>query len=276
MRLGGPILETFGDPESWIAAVVRSGYRAVYSPIGPERVAEANAYARAAEKAGIVIAEVGAWSNPIDADSVKAKEAIAKCQSCLDLAERIGARCCVNITGSRHPTMWDGPHPLNFSRETFDVIVESARTIIDAVKPKRTSFCLESMPWIFPSSPDETLELMRAVDRPEMAVHLDPVNMITSPARYFANADFIRECFAKLGPHIKSCHGKDIILHEKLTVHLDECRPGTGFLDYGVYLEELAKLDPDTPLMLEHLPDEEYAEAAKFVRGVAGKTGLLV
>ena len=70
---------------------------------------------------------------------------------------------------------------------------------------------------------------------------------------------------------IKSCHAKDIILREQLTVHLDECRPGTGCLDYAIFLRELAKLDPDTPLLIEHLPHEEYPAAAAHVRKAVGR-----
>jgi len=64
-------------------------------------------------------------------------------------------------------------------------------------------------------------------------------------------------------------------MHKKLTVHIDEVRPGTGQLDYGTFLRELSKLDPDTPLMLEHLrTEEEYALAAGHVRSVARELGL--
>ena len=53
------------------------------------------------------------------------------------------------------------------------------REIIDTARPKRTKFSIESMPWMIPSSPDEYLRLLEAVDRPEFGVHLDAVNMIT-------------------------------------------------------------------------------------------------
>ena len=130
------------------------------------------------------------------------------------------------------------------------------------------------MPWIFPSSPDEYLALLEAIDRPALAVHLDPVNMINTPARCFRSGDFLRECFSKLGPLIKSCHAKDVIMREQFTVHLDECRPGTGVLDYVTFLRELEKLDADIPLALEHLPAEEYPLAADYIRDVARKNGI--
>jgi sugar phosphate isomerase/epimerase len=60
-----------------------------------------------------------------------------------------------------------------------------------------------------------------------------------------------------------------------LTVHLDEVRPGLGGLDYPVFLSELARLDPDLPLMLEHLPGtDDYREAAAHVRSVAADLDL--
>ena len=65
------------------------------------------------------------------------------------------------------------------------------------------------------------------------------------------------------------------MLGAELTVHLAEGRPGRGSLDYRVLLTEVDRLDPDTPLLVEHLPsDEEYRAAVAHVRGVAASLGL--
>jgi sugar phosphate isomerase/epimerase len=130
------------------------------------------------------------------------------------------------------------------------------------------------MPWAYPDSADSYLRLVKAIDRKRFAVHLDPVNLVCSPQRYFGSGDLIRECFQKLGPHIKSCHAKDILLSPKLTTHLDEVRAGQGGLDYTAFLQELKRI-PDTPLMLEHLPNaEEYRLAAEHIWSVARKIGV--
>ena len=106
------------------------------------------------------------------------------------------------------------------------------------------------------------------------AVHFDPVNLINSPEKYFNNAAIIKEAFKKLGPHIKSCHGKDTILEPKLTTHLSETDPGKGNLDYAVYLKEISKLR-DVPLMLEHMKEpDQYKSALKYVQKVAINNGL--
>lgn len=277
MRLGGPVFEKWAGPDEWAAQVKALGYGACYCPLQSAKDArEVAAYARAAAKADLVIAEVGAWSNPISPDEETRRKALALCKERLALADDIGARCCVNIAGSRS-ARWDGPSAENFTRGTFEMIVQSVREIIDAVRPRRTCYSLETMPWAYPDSADSYLELARAIDRPAFAVHLDPVNLVCSPQRFYANGALIRECFEKLGPLIKSCHAKDIALSDRLTTHLDEVRPGLGGLDYEAFLREAEKLGPDTPMMLEHLPAaQDYEQAAAFVRDTAKRLGVML
>jgi sugar phosphate isomerase/epimerase len=269
VRLGGPVFGDLKDPQEWVKALKTEGYSASYCPVevGTDQTT-IKAFEKAAREADIIISEVGAWSNPISKNDKERKEAIKKCKDALALADQIGAGCCVNITGSRGEK-WDGPDPENISGDTFDLIVQVTREIIDEVKPLRTFYTLETMPWALPDSPDSYLELIKAIDRKQLAVHLDPVNMINSPRRYYNNGAFIKECFDKLGPFIKNCHAKDIRLDTNLTVHLDEVLPGTGGLDYKVFLTELSKLK-NVPLMLEHLKTkEEYTKAAANVRSIA-------
>jgi sugar phosphate isomerase/epimerase len=148
------------------------------------------------------------------------------------------------------------------------MVVESVRAIIDGVKPTRTFYTLETGMWWHPVTVDSYLRLIKAIDRKQFGVHLDPTNLIYSPPLYFNNGKVISECFEKLGPMIKSCHAKDVKLGDAALAHLDEIRPGLGALDYKTFLKELSKY-PDVPLMLEHLKDaEEYKQAADYIRGV--------
>lgn len=275
MRLGGPLFPKPDSPEAWVASVKAHGYRAAFCPVAPDADdATVQAFAEAATAAGIVIAEVGAWSNPISPDPEVAKAALDKCKACLDLADRIGANCAVNITGSRGER-WDGPHEDNLTPETFDLVVACVREIVDTVKPSRACYTLETMPWMYPDSPDNYVRLLDAIDRSSVGVHFDPVNLICSPQRYFNNAALIDEFISKLGPHIKSSHLKDTYLHPRLTTHLDEVRPGQGNLDIAAFLRGMERLNPELPVMLEHLPsEEEYKAAADHVRSVAKEMGV--
>jgi len=275
MRLGGPIPGEFEDPREFFAAAKALGYSSCYCPLqsdaDDDKVA---AFVAAADEVDVVIAEVGAWSNPISPDADERAKALDLCKRQLALAERVGARCCVNIAGGRG-AKWDGPDPDNYSDATFDLIVETVREIIDAVKPTGTTYTLETMPWVPPDSPASYADLVKAIDRPGFGVHLDPVNMINGPRRYYGSAAFLRECFAALGPHIRSVHAKDVTMTDEFTCHISECRPGAGGMDYRTFLTEMARLPADMPIMLEHLPNaDEYALAAEHVRKVAEEVGV--
>lgn len=273
MRLGGPLSEPYTDPETWIIGLKQLNYRAAYCPNITDGFNPVD-YARAAQEADIIIAEVGVWNNPISRDEAIREQAIRDCQDKLALADEIGAFCCVNISGSRG-TKWDGPHSDNLLSETFDLVVDTVKEIIDAVKPKRTFYTLETMPWMVPDSTESYLRLIAAIDRPSFAVHFDPVNLICSPHRYFNSTNLIKEFISTLGPRIRSVHAKDIILRDQLTTHLDEVRPGRGSLDYHIFLRELNKLDPDLPLMVEHLQNpDEYLRATSHIRIIANDLGI--
>ncbi len=275
MRLGVELDLGDKDPEEMARAYLEAGYSAaVCPPVSLAELERVAAIREAFAKYDIMLAEVGVWNNLLDPDETQRAANLQANMDKLALAEEIGARCCVNIAGSFNPERWDGPHPRNLSEEAFELTVQNARQIIDAVKPERTVFSLESMPWTLPDSVDSYLRLIEAIDRPQFGVHLDPVNMINCPARYYDNAGFLRDCFARLGPWLVSCHAKDTLIGEPYTVHLDEVRPGLGVLDYGVFLIELNKLPGDIPLILEHLPQAEYAPAREYVLDVAEELGL--
>jgi sugar phosphate isomerase/epimerase len=276
IRLGGPVFKDVeNDPAAWVQAHKEWGYSAAWCPVeadAPEELIKS--FMSEAAKNKLIIAEVGVWNNPISPNDEERKKAIEYCCTQLDLADRIGANCCVNIAGSRNPDQWDAPHKDNLSQDTFDLIVEVTRQIIDTVKPKRTYWTLETMPYVFPHSVDSYAKLLEVIERDRFAVHFDPVNLMNSVENYFNNGAMIKEAFKRFGKYIKSCHGKDTILLNELTFHTNEIQPGLGNLDYGVYLKELSKLD-NVPLMLEHMEEpEEYKAAGKYVREVAEKRNL--
>lgn len=118
---------------------------------------------------------------------------------------------------------------------------------------------------------DEYLRLIADVNRPQFGTHLDVVNMITSPERYFFNDRFLRECFSKLKGTICSCHLKDIHLKEEYTFQLQECACGEGSLDLELYAQLASAEDPSMPMIIEHLTtDEEYSSSVQYVKSRLG------
>ena len=272
IRLGGPIFLNSDDPRELAKEHRRLGYTAAYCPNG-----DPAAIRKAFAAEDVVVSEVGAWRNMLDPDPQKRRENLRYIAERLQLADAVGARCCVDIAGSFNPDLWYGPDPRNLSKEFLDATVENCRKVIDDVKPKNTKFSIEMMPWSLPDGPDSYVKLIHAVDRQAFGVHLDVCNVINSPDRFYRNAEVISECFQKLRPWILSCHAKDLAWETKgeYNVHFQETIPGRGQIDYATYLRELTTVD--APLMLEHLKSaEEYAEGREYIRRVAQKSNVKI
>ena len=271
LGISSPLQHT--SPEDWAAKHKALGLKAINFPVtyldGEETYM---AYKKAADAAGLSISEVGIWRNTLAADPAERAKWIEYSIGQLQMAEEIGATCCVNVVGTPYGPRWDGGYRGNFSKELWDDAVKMIRQIIDSVRPRHTKFSIESMPWMIPSSPDEYLRLLEDVDRPEFATHLDVVNMITSPQRYFFNDDFLRECFTKLKGTICSCHLKDIKLKEEYTFQLEESSCGEGSLDLELYASLASAENPCMPMIIEHLEtDQEYFDSVKYVKERLGR-----
>lgn len=256
------------SPKEWAETHKALGLKSVVFPVdcnAGEKLIEA--YKEEAEKHGLLIAEVGIWRNTLAADMAEREKWIDYAIRQLKMADKIGAACCVNVVGTPYGPRWDGGYRQNFSQELWQLAVKMIQRIIDEAKPMRTKFSIESMPWMIPSSPDEYLRLIKDVDRKEFGAHLDVVNMITSPERYFFNDKFLEECFSKLKGKICSCHLKDIRLKEEYTFQLQECACGQGTLDLELFAKLATAENAQMPMIIEHLStDEEYLESLKYVQ----------
>lgn len=273
MRLGAPVTG-YHNAAEWVRLHAERGLGAAYWPL-PEGASpqEEAAFCTAAAEAGLVIAEVGIWNNVLDEEPNTREANIRHAIARLKTADRVGARCCVNIAGSRS-AQWDGPHPRNLTEETFACVVRTTQRILDEAAPKRTFFTLEPMPWMYPHDADSTQRLIDAIARPTFGVHVDMVNMINAYEKVYATGALIRDYFARFAPYIRSVHAKDVCIGNGLTLHIHEALPGEGLLDFDALLTASAGLT-DLPVMAEHLKtDAEYAQAVGFLQKRAAALGI--
>jgi sugar phosphate isomerase/epimerase len=286
VRLGGPLPYT-GDPEAYARAHVEFGYRAAYMPnIKLEAREEIAALVKAMAEADVIIAEGGAWKNLIAHDNAARQANLDYAVHQLALADELGARACVAYHGTvgHAGDPWQlsdnydyGPHPDNQSEAGFQRAVGTARYVIDMVKPKRTKFSLEMVPWLVTDTPENYLKLLKAIDRAQFGAHIDAVNMVISPRLYFNSGKMIRDGFALLGPWVVSCHAKDIVMQGgpgNISFHMDEVVPAEGNLDYAASLTEIDKLSRDVPLMLEHFDQPGYKRGLAHIKKIAANVGV--
>lgn len=267
IRLGISTSLAGTTPKEWAEQMREMGCRSVVFPVdsnAPEALIDE--YVSEAKAKDLLIAEVGIWRNALAADENERKQNLEYSINQLRLADRIGAKCCVNVAGAAGPR-WDGGYRENYSKEHIEKTVKMIQTIIDEAAPKNTFFTIESMPWMLPSSPDEYLKLMDMVERDRFGIHLDIINMINSMERYFFHDEFLEETFEKLGNGIVSCHMKDIGLLEEYTFRLKECACGEGSFNLEHYAELALKANPEMPMIIEHLAsDDAYRESMKYVK----------
>jgi len=258
---------SWNSPEEWLQVVKKHRYTAVISPVDCSADSLTRAeYCKIIEDNGLKLGEVGVWRNTLDPDEEARKKNMDYAKGQLALADEMKANCCANIVGSCGE-IWDGAYTDNYTADTYVLIVDSIREIIDAVKPVNTFYSIEPMPWMVPDSPDAYLQLLKDVDRERFAVHLDYANMINSPYKYLHSTAFITECFEKLGPYIKSIHAKDLYMDEyALPVVINEVLPGRGKIDFGHVFRLAKKLGPDMTVYTEHLTcSEEYAASMDYL-----------
>ena len=260
---------------------VQRGWRAAYCP--PVSVDDGDRLrdiANAFSEQDVLLAEVGAWRNPLHPDPTAAGEERRLLANALAVADEVGARCAISLIGSLVTDSALEWHQRNMSEECFDAAVEVAREVIDAVKPKRASLVFEIYPFSVNDTPANIKRLLDAVDRERYGVHMDLVNLVNCPRAYFGNSALLEECLALFGERIVSAHAKDVAMARgegrqmtpAISVVLEEVRPGLGGIDYAAYLRGLHGLAHTVPLMLEHLEDHiAYDAATRHIREVADK-----
>ncbi len=267
MRLGISSCLQHSSPQDWAKKISDLGCRTVVFPVDHTKgEAVVDAYAKAAKEHNLQIAEVGIWRNAIALTEKERQMAMDYSIGQLKMADRIGARCCVNVIGSGGER-WDGAYAGNFTKETWDRAVRMIQEVIDEAKPQNTYFTIEPMPWMYPTSPEEYVKMIEDVKRDRFAVHMDVINMIHTPERYFFPQPFVEHCLDLLGEYIRSCHIKDILLGQEYTFRLCECACGEGTFCLERYAELANKADPNMPMIIEHLhSDEDYINSVGYVK----------
>ena len=269
MRLGTSSPLKHGSAEEWAKNQRKLDCRAVVFPLSSDDPEDKiQEYVEAAAANDLLIAEVGIWRNTLSPDQDVRRIQRDYCVRQLKLADRIGARCAVNVAGASGPR-WDGHYKENFSKETRSEIIKMVQEILDRSEVTNTYFTLEPMPWMVPTGPEDYVRLIEEVNRDRFAVHMDIINMTNSLERYYKAESFIDRCVELLGDKIKSCHIKDVHLKEEYTFQLEECAPGKGEYPLRYYVEKMNGIDKDMPIILEHLnTDEEYIHYMNYLKEV--------
>jgi len=238
---------------------------------------EAVAAGKRLEREGLRVPELGCYINLIPPDEEQRAAAVARIRAALRQAKALCCPAVATVAGTRDPggnPFW-AAHPENFTKEAWVALRRSVGEILVTAEELGVDFCLEPLihtPLNTVGSLRQILDEMRS---PRLKILFDPVNLITLD-EYFKNADFLNLAFDVLGDSIAAAHAKDTLLQrDKLTLHIDEVRPGLGELDFETFLKCMDVLPEDTPLAMEHLQrDEDFALGRDYIQGIAARIGV--
>jgi len=193
-----------------------------------------------------------------------------------EAAERIGCTMVTTHTGTCSTESAVAPHPDNWTWETWRRSVAAIRQILKDSAGMKVPLGIEAVNMTAMNNPRAHLRLIEEVGDPRVKVCLDPVNMIHM-GNYFRTTELVEECFDLLGDHIIAAHAKDTyVLPNRMSMYVTEVAPGKGILDYQTYLVGLSRLKHPVTLIIEHIPDDQYADAKKFIEETAARLGVRI
>ncbi|MHB9029506.1 MAG: sugar phosphate isomerase/epimerase family protein [Candidatus Latescibacterota bacterium] len=264
------------SPEETVKRIRGGGYTAVNTQPSQWNDAELAELRAALKKYDVTVFEVGAYSNIIHPDRARRQEIISAIVQKFEGAEKIGGILVATVSGSWDRKHLINPQPENWSKETWNVLVQSVKQILRDTAGLSVSLGMEAQVTTNLDSPRAHRRLIDEVGDPRCAVNLDPTNMI-SLERYFHTTELLRECFDLLGESILGCHAKDTLIEPDVqTLHIQEVCPGRGIMDYESFLIGMSRMKWARALFPEHLPNDQYPEAYAYIRKIAEKTGVKI
>jgi sugar phosphate isomerase/epimerase len=208
-------------------------------------------------------------------DESARREASRTLREALRIAGQLGARAIDTGPGSMSPRGPWFPDPYNYTPQALEQLVKSVRECVGAAEEHGVLLCLEGHQLVTLRSAEVMREVIDAVDSPWVRVDFDPVNWITLETVY-ETGPAIGAMLETLGDRIASAHVKDVFVEDRMVVHIEHCASGKGILDTGAVLRGIERLDPEAPVIVEALSDDEVPEVRAFLMRVAEENGITV
>ena len=217
----------------------------------------------------------GYWQNMITSDETRRAEAVRTIQAALRFAGWLGARGIDTGPGSMNPDGPWFPHPDNHTATARRQLVRTLKECAKAAADAQVFLSLESHQLVTLKTPEITRSVLDEVGSPWVTADYDSANWITLETIFDTGAALDHH-FDVLGPHISSCHAKDIWIENRLTLHLQDGCPGKGHMNFHTLFRRMQALSPEFPVIAEGNSTEELPAVNALFHRVAGQLGIAV
>jgi sugar phosphate isomerase/epimerase len=217
----------------------------------------------------------GYWQCLIHPDESARRAAVATLQAALRVAGWLGARGIDTGPGSMSPRGPWFPHPDNWTATARLQLIASLKECAPVAEECGVFLSMEGHQLVTLDSAETMRAVLDEVGSPMVKCDWDPVNWITLQTVYATGAAMER-MVELLGPHIVSAHAKDVVIEDRLVVHIENVAAGKGILDFPTFLRLLEDLSPDYPLIVEAAAIEELPAVSAFLHRIAQTLGITV
>jgi sugar phosphate isomerase/epimerase len=217
----------------------------------------------------------GYWQPLIHPDEGVHQQASRTLQAALKVAGWLGARGIDTGPGSLSSRGPWAPDPYNWTPKAREQLVRTLKECAPAAEDNGVLLSLEGHLLVTLNSPEIVRDVLDEVGSRYVRSDFDPVNWIDLSSIY-RTGPAIDHMVDVLGDRIASAHAKDVIIEDRLVIHIDQRAAGKGLLDYRTFLRRMEALDPEHPVIVEGATVEELPEVKAFLDAVAAELGIKV
>ena len=240
------------------------------------------------------VCAVSGYTNFIHPDPDHRRANIDRLKEIIRNARALGSPYVISETGTYNLQSEWMADPKNQTEEGFDTCRAVIADLCQVANDHGAVFLLETYVNNVVGSVEETVRMFAQVDHASLGLLMDPTNYFEAH-NIDAMDDVLNQVFDTLAPHIRIAHAKDVARSgaDKSEKHADigdaEAlarlsyrgvgeivlnAPGTGVLNYDLYLRRLSELHPNIPVIIEHLEEPDVRRAKTFLDGKFVELGV--
>ncbi|MCL6509294.1 MAG: sugar phosphate isomerase/epimerase [Anaerolineae bacterium] len=230
---------------------------------------------RAFTDADLEVAQVNGWYEPLCSydDDVRAA-GVSGMQALVRIGRLMDAPSVYVRPGGHNPNGHWYAHPENHSPRTFDRLVDSLRKVCAVAQAEGVPVAVEGHVLSALDTPQRVRDLLDAVGSPMLKFNYDPVNFVGTVRQVHDTSSVLNELYALLGRDIVVAHAKDCRLADQLVVHIEEVVPGSGAMNYELFMRQFQRVCPNGYFIIEHLPNALVPQACAYVVSAARAFGI--
>jgi sugar phosphate isomerase/epimerase len=237
---------------------------------------------------------VSGYTNIIHPDAAHRKANVERLKEIIRNARAFGTPYVISETGTYNTESEWMSDPKNKSEEGFETCRKVISELAQEAYDHGSMFLLETYVNNVVGSVEETVRMFAQVDHPGLGLLMDPTNYFETH-NIDAMDKVLNQVFDTLADKIKIAHAKDVARAgaDKSEKHADIGdedalashtfrgvgeivlnAPGTGALNYDLYLKRLSEKHPNIPVIIEHLDEADVPRSKKFLDDKFRANGL--